>query len=161
MVYGNKYSNISTIQWRPSTFASAMIWDSLTFLEISTMLSLKSVKELVKRIAKKNNLEGLSDLEALLGNVMEEMVENLLDFEMAEHLGYEKYERNSSNNARNRTSKKTIKTSIGEIPLDIPRDRNAEFKHKIVKKKILGMWVGDGAEGAKFWMSIFSELKIS
>jgi transposase-like protein len=37
-------------------------------------------------------------------------------------------------NYRNGYSKKNIKTSFGEVELDIPRDRNAEFVPKVVKK---------------------------
>jgi transposase-like protein len=55
---------------------------------------------------------------------------------MEEHLGREKYERiqGEDRNYRNGYSTKNIKSSFGEVELDIPRDRKAEFEPKIVKK---------------------------
>lgn len=51
-------------------------------------------------------------------------------------LGYEKYgiTNNSSNNSRNGYSKKTVKTELGPVEINIPRDRNGEFEPKIVPK---------------------------
>ena len=53
---------------------------------------------------------------------------------MNHHLGYAKHERNTSPNARNGYSKKTILSDKGHITLDIPRDRESSFESKIVKK---------------------------
>jgi len=59
-----------------------------------------------------------------------------MESEMEEHLGREKYERSDSSNKnyRNGYSSKNIKTSFGEVEVDVPRDRNAEFEPKIVRK---------------------------
>lgn len=55
---------------------------------------------------------------------------------MEEHLGRERHERsNEANpNYRNGYSSKTIESSFGEVGLDIPRDRKAQFEPKVVKK---------------------------
>src|SRR3712207_7691779 len=56
---------------------------------------------------------------------------------MEDHLGRDKYERNPENNSknyRNGYSKKNIRSSFGDIDVDIPRDRNAEFEPKVIKK---------------------------
>ena len=56
--------------------------------------------------------------------------------EIDEHLGYSKYNPSGKNsgNSRNGYSEKTLKTNLGEIPLDVPRDRNATFEPVIVPK---------------------------
>ena len=53
-------------------------------------------------------------------------VEALLKAEIKEHLGYSKHEPAGRNtgNSRNGYSKKILKTNLGDIPLDVPRDRN-------------------------------------
>jgi len=55
---------------------------------------------------------------------------------MDEHLGYSKHQarENESDNSRNGYSNKTLKTNIGDIPLDVPRDRDSSFDPVIVPK---------------------------
>lgn len=64
-------------------------------------------------------------------------IEEMLKAEMDEHLGYNKHEKtgyNSGNN-RNGTFKKTIYSeNVGQVELNIPRDRNAEFEPIIIPK---------------------------
>ena len=65
-----------------------------------------------------------------------EMLENGLEGELDDELGYTKYDyRNkSSENSRNGYSKKTLKTSFGETEIKVPRDRDGEFEPQLVKK---------------------------
>jgi len=74
--------------------------------------------------------------EGLLKELSKRMLERAMNAEMEEHLGYEKHKRNSDSitNSRNGTSKKTVSTDIGDVPLDIPRDRNGEFEPRIIPK---------------------------
>lgn len=66
---------------------------------------------------------------------MKEFILESLGAELDNQLAYEKYGKNNKNdNSRNGYSKKKVKTSFGEIELDIPRDRNSEFEPKIVPK---------------------------
>ncbi|WP_399553737.1 transposase [uncultured Selenomonas sp.] len=55
--------------------------------------------------------------------------------ERQNHLGYASHARtDSSDNARNGYSEKTLKTTLGEIPIRVPRDRQGSFEPQIVKK---------------------------
>src|SRR5262245_27803208 len=56
---------------------------------------------------------------------------------MTHHLGYEKHspEGKNSGNSRNGKSRKTLKGKQGEIPIEVPRDRNGEFDPQFVKKR--------------------------
>ena len=60
----------------------------------------------------------------------------MLEAEMDEHLGYSKYDYQNkhTNDSRNGYSPKTVTSTMGEITLDIPRDRNGEFEPQAVKK---------------------------
>ena len=55
---------------------------------------------------------------------------------MDQKLGYSKYDyqNKETDDSRNGYSKKTVTSSLGEIDLDIPRDRKGEFEPQIVKK---------------------------
>lgn len=55
------------------------------------------------------------------------MLEQMLQKEMGEHLGYEKHSPDGyhSGNSRNGWRKKTLKSNYGEIELEVPRDRLA------------------------------------
>jgi putative transposase len=59
-----------------------------------------------------------------------------MNAEMTNHLGYEKHQAESvkTSNSRNGKSQKTVKTEIGDISINVPRDRNSEFEPQIVKK---------------------------
>jgi transposase-like protein len=70
-----------------------------------------------------------------IANMMKEMTQHLLEAEMTNHLGYEKHDRNDSDNSRNGTSSKTLKTSVGEVEISVPRDRKSRFEPKVVKKR--------------------------
>ncbi len=64
------------------------------------------------------------------------MIQGLLEGELEEELGYSKYDYHDkeTDNSRNGFSKKTVRSSSGNIDLDIPRDHNGEFEPQVVKK---------------------------
>ena len=55
-----------------------------------------------------------------------DVLQESLEAEMDETLGYGKYDSSSKsvNNSRNGYSKKTVKTELGPVEINIPRDRN-------------------------------------
>lgn len=83
-----------------------------------------------------NQFKSASDLEDFFRELYKEGVQQMLRAEMDEHLGYEKYSSDGINtgNSRNGSNKKTLKTSVGEVPIEVPRDRNSEFEPTIVPK---------------------------
>ncbi len=59
----------------------------------------------------------------------------MLDTEFNEHMGYDKYDQiTQKDNCCNGSSKKTVKTTQGQIDIHIPRDRNASFDPVIIEK---------------------------
>lgn len=63
-----------------------------------------------------------------------DVLQEALEAEMDSHLGYDKNDLSNTTNRRNGYSSKTIKSELGPIKIDIPRDRNGEFEPKIVPK---------------------------
>ena len=76
------------------------------------------------------------EFESYFQELYKQGVEALLKAEIGEHLGYPKHDPSGKNsgNSRNGSSRKTLKTNLGEVPLDVPRDRNATFDPIIVPK---------------------------
>jgi len=81
-------------------------------------------------------IKSQSELDDFFSDLYKQAVEGMLKAEMKEHLGYEKHraKEKPGDNSRNGFSKKTLKTSIGDIPLDVPRDRESSFDPVIVPK---------------------------
>lgn len=74
-----------------------------------------------------------SFMEELYARAMEQMLEGELDG----HLGYVKHspEGINSGNSRNGKSSKKVKTTLGEVELEIPRDRNSTFEPVLIPKR--------------------------
>ena len=75
--------------------------------------------------------------------MFKDILQEVMECELADELGYEKSERmsndecgNKSKNYRNGYSKKTIKTQMGELEIKVPRDRNGEYEPKIISINI-------------------------
>jgi putative transposase len=81
-------------------------------------------------------LKSQKEIEDYISKLYKQAVENMLKAEMEEHLGYKKNEKLSKKNGNNRNgySSKTLKTNIGDIPLDVPRDRDSSFDPIVVPK---------------------------
>ena len=93
-------------------------------------------KENLRNIMKGLDVKNFDDLKDVFKLMVGEMLEDGLDGELDDELGYTKYDyRNKEGeNSRNGYSKKTLKTTFGETEIKVPRDRNGEFEPQLVKK---------------------------
>jgi putative transposase len=80
--------------------------------------------------------KSLKDVTNLARDLIAPTLQNIMESELEDHLGYKKYDfvGRGSGNSRNGRSEKTLKTSFGPAKLSVPRDRNSSFQPKIVKK---------------------------
>jgi len=90
------------------------------------------IRELLQMI----NISSMDDIQNLFKETIAEFMEDGLDAEMDEELGYTKYDYKNKNtdNSRNGHSSKTLKTSFGDVDVAIPRDRSGEFEPQLLKK---------------------------
>ena len=97
----------------------------------------KERKENLRNIMKGLDVKNFDDLKDVFKMMVGEMLENGLDGELDDELGYTKYDyRNKEGeNSRNGYSKKTLKTSFGETEIKMPRDRDGEFEPQLVSRK--------------------------
>ena len=84
---------------------------------------------------KVKNLKTATDVTDFIKDLIAPTLQTILEAEMTEHLGYEKYQgKAKTGNSRNGHSEKLPRTSFGNTPLQIPRDRNADFNPQIIQK---------------------------
>lgn len=90
--------------------------------------------ELVKLIMAE--CESTGNIQAKLKRLFAGTIEQMLEAEMDEHLGYEKHSAagNNSGNSRNGYGKKTISSDYGECEIAVPRDRNVNLNLRSSKK---------------------------
>ena len=76
------------------------------------------------------------DVQEMLKDLLGDTLQGMLEAEMDQKLGYSKYDyqNKETDDSRNGYSHKTVTSSMGDIDLDIPRDRRGEFEPQIVKK---------------------------
>lgn len=92
----------------------------------------ETFNELVDKLAV--NLKSEEDVSEMARILTKVAIERALEIEMEEHLGEKSNGRRTNGNSRNGYTPKTLKTDTAEIPLEIPRDRNADFEPQLVKK---------------------------
>ena len=81
--------------------------------------------------------ESTGDIQSKLKRLFAGTIEQMLEVEMDEHLGYEKHDNGGDNsgNSRNGYNHKTITSDYGEAEIAIPRDRNGEFEPRVLEKR--------------------------
>ena len=92
-----------------------------------------------EEVKKCKTIDDVIGKNGLVQRLIKDVLENILEVEMGEHLGRGKYDRQTDidqddRNYRNGYSKKTLRSSFGDVDLDVPRDRKAEFEPQIIKK---------------------------
>ncbi len=77
------------------------------------------------------------DIQNKLKSLFAGTIEQMLEAEMEEYLGYEKnsIEGNNSGNSRNGYGKKTINSDYDEYEISVPRDRNGDFDPQVIAKR--------------------------
>jgi len=82
------------------------------------------------------NPEDLLGENGILKQLTKAVVERALEAEMEHHLGHGRHEpvTNAAGNTRNGRSRKTLKGDFGEMPIDIPRDRDGDFEPQLIGK---------------------------
>ena len=84
-------------------------------------------KEIFKALIEDYGIKDTNDIKDMLKDLMSGTIQTMLEAEIEHELGY---------------AKKTVRSEYGNINLDIPRDRNAEFEPQIIPKyqrEITGM----------------------
>ena len=96
----------------------------------------KRRSDLIKQLLQEYQPKSAADLQNMLKDLLGDTVQNMLESELDNKLGYSKYDykNKETDNSRNGHRKKIVTSDLGEIELNVPRDRDGEFEPQVVKK---------------------------
>lgn len=92
---------------------------------------------LVNAILEQYQPQSVADMQEALKDIFGPMFEAMLKGEMNSHLGYNSNDHGfkETDNRRNGYISKNVKTTAGQIPISVPRDRDASFAPQLVPKR--------------------------
>jgi len=96
----------------------------------------ESIDQLKADLTNAKTYDDLMGPNGAIKKLLKSALEGMLDGELTTHLGYEKHSPlgKNSGNSRNGKSRKRLKNDLGQIEIEVPRDRNGSFEPLIVKK---------------------------
>jgi putative transposase len=99
-------------------------------------IQMPGLEEIQRELASAKSIDDFYGRDGIFARLFARTIEQMLEGELTEHLGYEKYavEGRGSGNNRNGKYKRKVRTSGGEAEVAVPRDRNGEFEPKILHK---------------------------
>lgn len=92
-------------------------------------------KNIIAELIEEYDIKTANDIQEALKDLLGGTIQEMLEAELDNHLGYGSYERSSNPDYRNGTKPKKLHSSYGEIPIDVPQDRDGDFEPKIVPKR--------------------------
>ena len=97
---------------------------------------LPSVEIIQQELGKAESIDDFFGKGGIFARLFAETLETMLEAEISEQLGYERYEAKGRNsgNSRNGKRDKSLRTSGGETQIRVPRDRKGEFQSKLLEK---------------------------
>lgn len=93
-------------------------------------------REKIRELLQTSGVSSMEDIQNLFKETIAEFMENGLDAELDDELGYSRYDykNKETDNSRNGYSSKTLRTSFGDVEVSVPRDRKGEFDPRLLKK---------------------------
>ena len=93
-------------------------------------------QEIIARLVEEYEIRNVKDIQEALKDLLGGTIEGMLEAELEEELGYERYEQTeeAKTNYRNGYKPKTLQSSMGEIEIAVPQDRKSEFEPQVVAK---------------------------
>jgi transposase-like protein len=104
-------------------------------MEVFVMAQKREKSELRKLIDERG-VKDLADVHDLVKELTSGLIQEIMDAELEDELGYSKYDykNKQTENSRNGRYTKTVESSLGDVELAVPRDRNGDYEPQIVKK---------------------------
>jgi len=97
--------------------------------------------ELIKEYVNSQKFTSTSEIMEAMKEMFRDVIQAVMESELDQELGYEKSQRESKDavenepkNYRNGYSRKTVKTQLGEVEINVPRDRNGKYEPKVIGK---------------------------
>lgn len=96
-----------------------------------------AAEKIAQTILEEYEVGSVEDMQSALKDIFGPMFEAMLKGELDNHLGYKSNskEKKETTNRRNGSTPKTLKTTMGEVPISSPRDREGTFEPVIIPKR--------------------------
>jgi transposase-like protein len=93
-------------------------------------------EEVARELGKATSIDDFYGKDGIFARLFSETIEQMLEAELTDQLGYERYEAKGRNsgNSRNGFYESSLRTSGGDAKIRVPRDRNGEFHSELLKK---------------------------
>ena len=92
-------------------------------------------KNIIAGLLQEYDIRTAKDIEDALKDLLGGTIQEMLEAEMDEHLGYSSYERSDNTDYRNGKKAKKIRGNFGETEIEVPQDRDGSFEPKVVQKR--------------------------
>ena len=91
--------------------------------------------EVLRKLIEEYDVKTTKDVQEMLKDLFAGTIQEMLEAELEDHLGYERYDNKSKGtaNSRNGYRNKKVKSDFGQVKLSIPRDRNGDFEPRVIK----------------------------
>src|SRR5688572_1694641 len=99
-------------------------------------IEMPGADEVQRELASAKTMDDFIGKEGIFARLFASRLEQMLEAELTEHLGYEPYEAKGRNsgNSRNGSYRKKVRTSAGDTEVEVPRDRKGDYEPGILKK---------------------------
>ena len=91
-------------------------------------------KNIIASLIEEYGIQTAADVQEALKDLLGGTIQEMMEAELDNHLGYKSYERSDNPDYRNGTKSKTLRSTVGEIPIAVPKDRDGDFEPKVVPK---------------------------
>jgi putative transposase len=93
-------------------------------------------KQQLRQFIKENKMSSVQDVQDMLKDLFAETLQEMLEAELDDTLGYAKHDvqNKRTTNSRNGKTRKRVTSEFGEMEISVPRDREGEFEPQVVKK---------------------------
>ena len=92
-------------------------------------------RNIIQGLLQEYDIETAADIQDALKDLLSGTLKELMETEMDDHLGYDRYERSDKKNYRNGTKQKRVRSKYGEFEVDVPQDINSSFDSKVLPKR--------------------------
>ena len=92
-------------------------------------------KNIIATLIEEYDIKTAEDIQEALKDLLGGTIKSMMEAEIDEHIGYEKYQHSDATNYRNGVKKKNVRSTFGEFQVEVPQDRNSTFEPQIVKKR--------------------------
>ena len=92
-------------------------------------------RNIITGLLQEYDIRTAKDIEDALKDLLGGTIQEMLEAEMDEHLGYSSYERSDNTDYRNGKKAKKIRGNFGETEMEVPQDRDGSFEPKVVQKR--------------------------